>query len=235
MKTLKLKTALNEIYQAGLENSRFEVKVTVDGQEVTIFTSDQVFYEFANNYDTYTVCISEIFQPTTAAFIALYSDYRANTKMQLYRAFAALNAEYNPVNNYDMIEQSADGRKLDKETVTPTGGTESKQKTYRSGLNSTGDGVQADFIEVENKPKTGAKTETSRANTETMTFDGTTLSGYHEATEHYMKRSGNIGVTESSAMVTHELELRKRDLLREWIKEFIDRYCYTIGGGDEWT
>lgn len=233
MKTLKLKTALHEIFLAGLENAHFEVSVTIGGQTVNIFTSNQVFYEFANNYDTYTVCISEIFAPTTAAFIALYSDYRANTKQQLYRAFVALNAEYNPVNNYDMIETSADGTKRDKETVTPKGGTESKQKTYRAGLNSTGDGVQADYVEIENTPKTGAETETTPANTETMTFDGTTLSGYHEAREHYMKRSGNIGVTESSAMVTHELELRKRDLLREWVKEFIDRYCYTIGGGDE--
>lgn len=228
MKTLKLKTALNDIFQAGLENARMEVSVIVDGQTVTIFTSDQVFYELANNYDTYVVCISEIFAPTTAAFINLYSDYRANTKNQLYRAFAALNAEYNPVNNYDMIETSADGKKLDKTTVTPTGGTETK--TYRAGLNSTGDGVQADFMEM--YPKDGAKTETEHGNTESMSFDGTTLSGYHEANEHFLKRSGNIGVTEASAMVTHELELRKRDLLREWVKEFIDRYCYTIGGGE---
>ena len=233
MKTLKMLKALNDIYLAGLENARLEVSVTVDGQTVTIFTSNQVFYELANNYDTYTVCISEIFQPTTAAFIALYNEYRENTKIQLYRAFAALNAEYNPVNNYDMIEQSADGTKRDKETVTPKGGTESKQKTYRTGLNSMGDGVQADFVEISNIPRSGANTETKPANTETMSFDGTTLSGYHEAREHYMKRSGNIGVTEASAMVTHELSLRKRDLLREWIKGFIDRYCYTIGGGNE--
>lgn len=230
---MKLITPLREIYQAGLENARMEVKVTIDGQQVTIFSSDQVFYELANNYDTYTVCITELFQPTTAAFIALYSDYRENTKLQLYRAWAALQAEYDPVSNYDMHEEAADGRRLDTDTVTPTGGTDSKQRTYRAGLNSTGDGVQADYVETELTPKDGAKTETSHGNTKSMAFDGSTKENYYEAKEHYLRRYGNVGVTESSSMVQHELDLRSRDLLREWIKEFIDRYCYLTGGADD--
>lgn len=226
MKTIRMKKVLNDIFQAGLANARLEVSVTVDGQTVNIFTSDQVFYELANNYSGYTACISEIFTPSTAAFIALYSDYRANTKAQLYRAWAALQAEYNPVNNYDMVETGADGRKLDTDTVTPSGGTQTR--TYRAGLNSTGDGVQADFVEV--TPKEGAQTQTTHGNTKTADFDGTTHSGYYEAKEHFFKRSGNIGVTESSTMVLHEVELRKIDLLREWVKGFIDRYCFVVGG-----
>lgn len=229
MKTLKLKTALNDIFQAGLENARFEVKVTVDGQQVTIFTSDQVFYEFAENYDTYTVCISEIFAPTTAAFINLYNDYRENTKMQLYRAWKAVQAEYDPISNYDMMEQGADGRKLDTDTVTPTGGTHTETTVKRFGLAST-TGEDFDKTETDVTPIEGAQTETSHGNTQTADFDGVTHSGYYEAKEHFFKRSGNIGVTESSSMMLHEIDARKRDLLREWIKGFIDRYCYTIGG-----
>lgn len=230
MKTIRMKKVLNDIFQAGLENARLEVSVTVDGQTVNIFTSNQVFYEMANNYSGYTACISEIFAPTTAAFIALYSDYRENTKAQLYRAWAALQAEYDPVSNYDMYEEGADGKKIDKETVTPSGGTKNTQKTYHTGLNSTGNGAEADYVETEVTPLAGAKTETSRSNTQTMTFDGDSLTGYYEATEHYFKRSGNIGVTESSTMVQHELDLRARDLLREWVKGFIDRYCFVVGG-----
>ena len=228
MKTLNLRTALREIYLAGLENARFEVQVTVDGQTITLYTSNQVFYELANNYDTYKVCISDIFAPTTAAFVNLYNDYRENTKMQLYRAWAALQAEYDPISNYDMTETGADGRKLDSDTVTPTGGT--KTKTYRAGLNSTGDGVQADFVEV--TPKDGAQTQTTHGNTKTADFDGTTHSGSYEAKEHFIKRSGNIGVTTAAQMIQGELDIRARDLLREWVKEFIDRYCYMVGGAD---
>lgn len=229
MKTLNLRTALRDIYFAGLENARFEVQVTVDGETITLYTSNQVFYEFANNYDTYKVCISEIFAPTTAAFITLYNDYRENTKMQLYRAWAALQAEYDPISNYDMTETGADGRKLDSDTITPTGGTQTR--TYRAGLNSTGDGVQADFVEV--TPKEDAKTETTHGNTQTADFDGTTHSGYYEAKEHFFKRSGNIGVTTAAQMIQGELEVRVRDLLREWVKGFIDRYCYFVGGDCE--
>lgn len=164
MKTLNMKTALREIYLAGLENARFEVSITVDGQTVNMYTSNQVFYELANNYDTYKVCISEIFAPTTAAFIALYNEYRENTKNQLYRAWKALQAEYDPISNYGMTETGVDGRKLDSDTVTPTGGTQTK--TYRAGLNSVGDGVQADFVEM--TPKSDAKTETTHGHTRTL-------------------------------------------------------------------
>lgn len=226
MPTIRLRTALNDIQDAGLENA--PMKVEVHG--VTIFTTEQVFNEFADNYDTYVCRISDLYQPTTAAFAALYIRYRDNTKEQLYRAYQAITAQYDPVSNYDMTEQSADGKKLSTETVTPYGGTETKTTTNRTGMNSTDPGVLADTVTTDMTPKTGAKTETSFANDKSVDFDGTTHTGYHEGSEHFLKRSGNIGVTESSTMVGHEMDLRKRDLLREWVKQFIDRYCYSVGG-----
>lgn len=229
MPTMKLLKALNEIYEAGLSNARLEVTYN----DETIFTSDQVFYEFADNYSTYKVCISDIFQPTTAAFIALYSRYRDNTKAQLYRAWKALQAEYDPLSNYDMTETGADGKKLSMQTITPYGGTESTTTTKRTGLNSTDPGEVADTVTTENKPIIGAKTETNYENDKSVDFDGTTHTGYHEGNEHFLKRSGNVGVTSNVQLLTGELELRKRDLLREWVKEFIDRYCYCVGGADE--
>lgn len=228
MPKLKMKRALNEIYEAGLENARFEV--TFDGE--TIFTSNQVFYEFADNYSSYTCYISDLFQATTAAFIALYSRYRDNTKAQLYRAYQALLQEYNPLSNYDMTETGADGKKLSTETNTPHGGTETVTTTNVNGLASTGDGVRSDQVTVQNKPLTGADTQKSYANDKSIDFDGTTHTGYHEGTEHFLKRSGNVGVTSNVQLLNEELEVRKRDLLREWVKEFIDRYCYTTGGVD---
>ena len=66
-----------------------------------------------------------------------------------------------------------------------------------------------------------------------MDFDGDTLTGYHEANEHYLKRSGNIGVTTSAQMITGEVELRKIDLLKDYIREFFNRYGYAVGGDHE--
>ena len=141
-----------------------------------------------------------------------------------------MKAEYDPISNYDMTEQAADGRKLSKrtDTTTPTGGTESK--VYRYGLGSDADGSL--YSKEESLPKAGAKTELTESydNNQSMTFDGSTLTGYHDAAEHYLKRSGNIGVTTSAQMIEGELQLRMHDLLREYIKEFIDRYCFCVGG-----
>lgn len=229
MPVVKLKMALNEILDAGL--TVIDMKVEYGG--VTMFSSEQVFNELADNYSSYKCMVSELYQPTTAAFLALYLHYRDNTKAQLYRAYTAMQAAYNPINNYDMIEESADGKRIDTETVTPTGGTEVKTTTEKTGLNSTTPGKLTDTVTTSSTPKPGAKTETSYGNTKSIEFDGGTKTGYHEGTEHFLKRSGNIGVTTSAQMIAGELEIRKRDLLREWIKEFIDRYCYVVGGVDE--
>ena len=228
MKTFPMRTALAEIFQAGLSNARFEVAYNNE----TIFTSDSVFYELCK-YTDYLIGVSEIFTPSTAHFITLYSDYRANVKAQLYREWQALNANYDPVSNYDMTESSHDGRKLSKETVTatPTGGTQTE--INRFGIDSGADGAPYDKTTV--TPLEGTKTETEKEYTSDKTItdnDGNTLSGYHEANDHYLKRKGNIGTTLASDMVSAEAELREKynDLLLRYVKGFIDRYCFYVGG-----
>ena len=148
----------------------------------TMYDGDAVFREMENNYSSWTVTVPVNVQETVAYFASLWTQYRANTQDQLQRAYDAMTAEYNPINNYDMLEQSADGHRRGDltDTVTPTGGTESK--TYRYGIDSSTDGELSDRSEV--LPKSGTKTETKHAHTndQTMDFDSSTLTGYNEET-----------------------------------------------------
>ena len=141
-------------------------------------------------------------------------------------------ANYDPISNYDMIEQAADGKRLDSgtSTTTPSGTSTNTNSLYRTGINSSGDGVLTDKT-VNEQTYTDAQTETAIEpdNTQTMDFDGQTKTGYHEANEHYMKRSGNIGVTTTQQMAESEIELRKHDLLLEFVTRFIERHCYYAG------
>lgn len=218
---------LNEIFEAGLENARFEVN---HGTE-TIFTSDQIFFEFADNYTEF-IMTSGIFQPTPAYFIALWRRYVTNTEEQLWRIWTALKKDYDPISNYDLMEIGADGRRLSKETdtVTPYGGTETETQLDLYGVNSGTNGAHADKTKTTTKPipDVDTKTETTREkeNDQSMDFDGETLTGYHDAAEHYLKRTGNIGVQTAADMLLREKEVREIDLLHDYVKRFIDRYCY---------
>lgn len=224
---LELKTALSDIYDAGLENARFEVK----HDQETIFTSDQIFYEFADNYTEFILSCG-LFTPSAAAFIAIWRRYVTNTVDQLYRMWSALREEYDPITNYDMLEIGADGKRLSKETdtITPHGGTQSETTLDRYGVNSGTDGAPADktTTKVQPIPGTQTKTETEREylNNQSMDFDGETKTGYHDAAEHYLKRTGNIGVQTAADMLLREQDVRLIDLLHDYVKRFVDRYCF---------
>lgn len=211
-------------------NNRFEL--AYDGH--VMYSRDLVLSLMEYNWSSWDFVVSSVFQASTAYFAAVWSDYKAETIEQLYRAWTALQAEYDPISNYDMTETAADGKRLDKstDTTTPSGGTETSTKTYRAGLNSVDDGVQADYIDSKTTPLDYTQTETvtEHDNTQSMTFDGSTKTGYHEASEHYLKRSGNIGVTTAAQMIEGELDIRARSLVYEYLQRFFDRYAFSVGG-----
>lgn len=228
MKTYPMKTALADIFSAGLSNARLEVEYNNE----TIFSSDSIFYELCK-YTDYQIGVSEIFSASTAHFITLYNDYRANVKAQLYREWTALKAEYDPVSNYDMTESAHDGRKLSKQTdkATPHGGTETTINRY--GIDSDADGEPYDKTTV--KPLANTDTTTTKEYTSDKSIvdnEGNALTGYHETNDHYLQRKGNIGTTLASDMVEAEAALREKynDLLLRYVKGFIDRYCFYVGG-----
>lgn len=147
----------------------------------------------------------------------------------LKRMLDALFSEYNPIDNYNMKESSSDGEKQDGQKVTPKGVIKVETTPFQTGINSVNDGAQTGKTTTETS-YTNASSDTTYDNTKTMeNNDGDTLTGYHHVTEHFLKRSGNIGVTTSAQMIGQELELRVVDLLDEFVSRFFKLYCYYVG------
>ncbi len=229
--TIKLKTLLNNYMQA--DSQAFAIAVN----GVSMYTSDDVIHALLSWYD-YTFAYPEYDPPThqiypNGYFVKQWQKYVAQNGAGLLNEYQIFNqSDYDPISNYDMTEESADGKRLDsgKSTTTPSGTSTNTNQTYRTGINSSGDGVPTDK-NVNTLTYTGAQTETEVQpdNTQSMVFDGGTKTGYHEANEHFLKRSGNIGVTTTQQMAEAEIQLRKHDLLHEFVSRFIARYCYYAG------
>lgn len=225
---VKLKTFLDTVYDD--EDTSFAL--TFNG--VTMYSSaDVVFTMIANWYDwMVTLPDRDEFENLTF-FKICWSRFVASNIKGLYSVYTTLiTSTYDPLSNYDMTEQGADGQRLDKTkaTTTPSGETINTVETYRTGLDSTGDGSLTDKnvgTTTFNQAKT--ETETEPTNSQSMSFNGQTLSGYNQAKEHFLKRSGNIGVTTSQQMAESEIELRKFDILYEFVKRFIGRHCFYAG------
>lgn len=160
---------------------------------------------------------------------AEWSNFIARNGENLKRMIDALYSEYNPINNYDMVEQGATGTKQDKHRTTPHGKITNTSSAYQTGINSTGDGALTGKT-VTDTEYTNADSETEYDNTMAIkNNDDIAESGYHKGEQHYLKRSGNIGVTTSAQMIEQELNLRVVDLIADFVKRFFERYCYFVG------
>lgn len=156
-------------------------------------------------------------------------NFIARNGENLKRMIDALYAEYNPIENYNMREQGATGTKQDKQTTTPNGTITIETTPYATGINSTGAGAQTGKTSTTTMYN-GANSETTYGNTMTIkNNDDLIETGFNKGEQHYLKRSGNIGVTTSAQMIEQELKLRVVDLIAEFVKRFFDSYCYYVG------
>lgn len=158
-----------------------------------------------------------------------WGKFIARNGVNLYRAIEAMRAEYNPIDNYNMTEQGADGEKIDNVRTTPHGKITNTTTPYQTGINSTGNGAQTGKSTTETT-YTNADSETEHDNTLSIPDnDGGTVTGFHTGKQHYFKRSGNVGTTQTQTMIENEILLRKHDLIAEFVKRFFDEYCYYVG------
>lgn len=150
-------------------------------------------------------------------FITRYRDYE--------RVLQSLYSEYNPLDNvfeyerFDKVDNFKDeNTRTGKSTQTNTGGssTENQTSAYDSGT------YQPDSKQLFNYTGNGIKSETEFDQLKD-TMQRTSLD-QHDV--HY--RHGNIGVTSSQQMITQELELRKKSLYDEIIKEFEENFIVRV-------
>lgn len=124
------------------------------------------------------------------------------------KLWVALNTEYNPLENYSMVEERTPNIKrideydtIDEETNQNTNGI--------YGFNSIDSNPSSDNDGKGTNTKTGNVTKTETGNEEKT-------------------RSGNIGVTTSQQMLQSEFEVRKYDFYREIYKDIDSILCLKI-------
>lgn len=199
--------------------------------KVNWFPETQYFMgTMLDNYgDMCFLCRDEQFITMGAAFFRRYNEFCALYQSNYEKMLTALNAQYNPVENYNREEQTSTGNTYGDKTTTPTGITSSNYKhdqntvTYNT---ASYDDVPKAASSTDNPDTTGYTeqrfTDHEGNNpysiTETKGDDGQiVISSIH----------GNIGVTTNQQMITEELNLRRYNILLRFVSDFVRTYCVT--------
>ena len=183
--------------------------------------------------------VAEFFDEFFGSFFFFCSSFTLNAKNPLVKKFDSYNklmasnlksqldvmkAVYNPLENYDSNEESTStiglkeenfkkGANIDKTEVGQgTITTKSDVTSYESNTFAEADKVTTD--------------ESARTTTSTM-GERSDIRTEKEHIDTFKKRiHGNIGVTTSQQMIESELELRKRNVVTEYLTEFANMYFF---------
>lgn len=222
---------MNDILSVLLDNETDELKIEYNGE--TLYSSGEVLMYLYDMYCDYSYIVPDRFRGSAINhFVDTYKRFVSRTVYSLYMAGSAYFAEYDPISNYDLSEVAADGTRRASGSVatTPTGTSTVTTTTDQAGFDSAGDGVQVDKVTAVNSyDEAKSETVSTPENDQSIDFDGETLTGYNEGSEHRLRRHGNIGVTTTQQMISSELDLRKTDLLKWYLRQFADEYIVYIG------
>lgn len=184
-------------------------------------TVAEIFDEFWGSF--YFFCSSYTLDdenPLAKKFKTYNNQMAANLK----KALDAFFSEYNPIENYDSNEESttttgAKEEYFKKGTNTDTTEVGQGQITTKSDVTSYESNTFADADKV--------TTDESARTTTTTVGERTDTRSEKEHIDIFKKHiHGNIGVTTSQQMIESELELRKRNIVTEYLTEFAIMYFF---------
>ena len=183
--------------------------------------------------------VAEFFDEFFGSFFFFCSSFTLNAKNPLVKKFDSYNnlmasnlksqldvmkEVYNPIENYDSNEESttttgAKEENFKKGTNTDTTEVGQGQITTKSDVTSYESNTYADTDKV--------TTDESARTTTTTLGERTDIRTEKEHIDTFKKRiHGNIGVTTSQQMIESELELRKRNVVTEYLTEFATMYFF---------
>lgn len=169
----------------------------------------------------------------------------ANAVLSVYNnawsyQYKALTTEYNPINNYDSVENSTDtheytGTQTNEHEATKNN-TDTPNITRTSNGSNDSSGSLYGFNSTSAVPSDEANgtSQSTDKETGTVTSNGTEngtntrTDNLKETITHELTRSGNIGVTTSQQMIESELELRKKQFYNIMIRDIINFLCLPI-------
>ena len=196
-------------------------KVSTDLKLFTIFTSSEMFSYFVNKfgersfylyYDNENATSNTNKVKQASDYIALYGK---SHKYEYDKLVDTLSLEYNPIENYSMVEKGTDTRtpnitQTNKGTNTNTAGVDTAITTGKTTFDKSDS-----FIN-------DTKTTNTGTNTDTQDIDTTVTTAGNEKTEHELTRSGNIGVTTSQQMIESERKLAMFSVVDLFVKAVAD-------------
>lgn len=196
-------------------------KVSTDLKLFTIFTSSEMFSYFVNKfgersfylyYDNENATSNTNKVKQASDYIALYGK---SHKYEYNKLVDTLSLEYNPIENYSMVEKGTDTRtpnitQTNKGTNTNTAGVDTAITTGKTTFDKSDS-----FIN-------DTKTTNTGTNTDTQDIDTTVTTAGNEKTEHELTRSGNIGVTTSQQMIESERKLAMFSVVDLFVKAVAD-------------
>ena len=174
---------------------------------------------------------TETAQDVADAFYDLWLVYNEMFYDQLNKSMEVLQAAYNPLENYNRIENEGtkETRKKDN-TETTYGDTVSTH--YGQYEEDTGVTTYDTTYKDERKTKKGHIGTNNDTEMHTGTVGTETTYGDKQYTRNTSVH-GNIGVLSSQSMAWEELKLRTFNLWAEHINRFIREYCFTMWGDCE--
>ena len=208
--------SLSEITDFSELDCKIDTEKLIDGNFVAEFF-DEFFGSFFFFCSSYTL---DSKNPLVKKFDSYNNLMASNLKSQL----DVMKASYNPIENYDNNEES----------TTTTG---AKEENFKKGTNTdkteVGKGLittTSDVTSYESNTFAAADkvtTDESARTTTTTMGERTDTRTEKEHIDIFKKRiHGNIGVTTSQQMIESELELRRRNVITEYLKEFATMYFF---------
>lgn len=141
----------------------------------------------------------EILYPDIPTFKTILGSWSSHRISVWERMIKAANLQYNPIENYDRIEEWSD---------SGSGQSTGEAKNYVSGYNPNPGGLAPSLVQQD---QADSHAENSG-------------SAYHTGRTH-----GNIGVTSSQQMLSQELEIAdKLDIYKFIIQDFKNRFCIPL-------
>lgn len=141
----------------------------------------------------------EILYPNPDTFKTILAAWSGHRKPVWQRMVDASNLTYNPIENYDRMEDWTD---------TGTGQSTGELKNYSAGYNPNNLGTPPGMVQQEQSNSTGNSTGSST----------------HKGRTH-----GNIGTTTSQMMLEQELAVAdKLDIYNYIIRDFKNRFCIPL-------
>ena len=183
--------------------------------------------------------VAEFFDEFFGSFFFFCSSFTLNAKNPLVKKFDSYNklmssnlksqldvmtAVYNPLENYDSNEESTSTigvkeENFKKGTNTDTTEVGQGQITTKSDVTSYESNTFADSDKV--------TTDESARTTTTTLGERTDIRIENEHIDRFESRiHGNIGIVSSQQMIESELELRKRNVVTEYLTEFATMYFF---------